>query len=190
MSFIRPLEKVLPSHLKNIEQMILSDKVINKPLIVDNTYNIVLDGSHRYAFLVKHGFKAAPVIKVDYDDEAIFVGNHLKHRFLKDEHFVISKSEIISRALNENLFDARTTRHFFPFRKSDYPVELAVLEKGNPQNIDFLIQDIPVAEEINKDIRYINEIDEEIKILQSYISEQLDVRKYLQKQIELMRTNV
>lgn len=184
---LKPLEKVMPSHLQNIEQMILADQVMRKPIIIDNKYNIVLDGSHRYAFLVKHGYQYAPVIKVDYTDEAIFVGNHLTHRFLKDERFVISKQEVISRGLNENLFNARTTRHFFPFRKKNHPIPLDKLNKGREQDIAYLIEGITLPEEINEDLAYIDEINEELNILESYIKEQYEVKEYLNEQIAAMK---
>lgn len=187
MSEIKPLEKVLPSHFKNIENMILKDNAIHKPLIIDRKYNIVLDGSHRYAFLQKHGYKYAPCLLVDYDDEAIFVGNHLKHRFVKDENFIISKSQIISRALSENLFSARTTRHFFPFRKVDYTTKLYKLEKGSQKDISYLIENTTIKDEIEIDERYIKELDEEMNILENYIKEQKDVKKYLETQINLMK---
>ncbi len=187
MSQIKPLEKVLHTHFKNIEQMILEDEIIKKPLIVDKKYNIVLDGSHRYAFLQKYGYKYAPCLLVDYDDEAIFVGNHLKHRFIKDENFIISKSEIISRALNEQLYNARTTRHFFPFRKVDYDTSLEDLEQGELKDISYLLEDISVEDEILIDKSYIKELDEEMSILREYIKEQKDVKRYLETQINIMK---
>ena len=49
---------------------------------------------------------------MDYDDETIFVGNDLKHRYLIDKDLKLSKSKVIEAALNEKLLDARTTRHF------------------------------------------------------------------------------
>lgn len=186
-SELKPLERVLPSHLKNIEELIIKDGVMKKPIIVDSKYNIVLDGSHRYAFLVKYGFKYAPVICVDYDDESIFVGNHLRHRFLRDEKYVISKSEVISRGLNENLFDARTTRHFFPFRKSEHIVSLEELSYGEMRDISYLLQDVSIDDEVVQDLNYINEIKEELKVLHSYIQEQEDVMDYLRFQIEKIK---
>lgn len=185
-SDLKPLEKVLPLHLENIEEMIFKDGEIRRPLIIDDKYNVVLDGSHRYAFLVKYGFKYAPVISVNYEDESIFVGNHLRHRFLKDELYVISKKEVISRGVNENLFDARTTRHFFPFRKVDHIVTLESLLQGNSQNIDYLLQNVTVDEEILIDMNYIAEINEELDVLSKYIVEQEDVKKYLDYQIRQM----
>jgi hypothetical protein len=184
---LKPLEKVMPSHLINIEKMILADQVMKKPIIVDDKYSIVLDGSHRYAFLVKYGYKYAPVVKVDYSDEAIFVGNHLKHRFLKDDRLLISKSEVVSRGVNEQLFDARTTRHFFPFRKRDYPTPLNVLEAGEETDISYLVQSLSLAEEIAEDLGYIEEINEELTVLNSYIQEQIEVKNYLNIQIEAMK---
>ncbi|WP_077928372.1 ParB N-terminal domain-containing protein [Wohlfahrtiimonas populi] len=189
MSDLKPLEKVLPSHLDNIEKMLFKDGEMRRPLIIDEKYNVVLDGSHRYAFLVKYGFKYAPVISVQYDDESIFVGNHLKHRFLKDENFVISKSEVIYRGLNEKLFDARTTRHFFPFRKIDHSVLLRDLVQGSEKDISYLLQNISIEEEILKDMNYISEIDDELAVLSSYIQEQEDVKKYLSYQIEEMKNS-
>jgi cytidyltransferase-like protein len=187
VSTLKPLELVLPMHFKNIEKMVLSDRVMIKPLIIDDKYNIVLDGSHRYAFLIKYGFKFAPVIKVDYADESIFVGNHLKHRYVKDVNFLITKSEVISRGVNENLFNARTTRHFFPFRKNAYPTSLNSLEKGREKEISYLLADITVADEMKEDFGYISEIDEELKVLESYIKEQKEVKEYLALQINEMK---
>lgn len=185
---LKPLEKVLPVHFKNIEKMIFDDGFIKKPLIVDQKFKVILDGSHRYAVLLKHSFKFAPVIFVDYSDESIFVGNHLKHRYLRDNSFTINKSVVIEKALHEQLLDARTTRHFFPFRKEDFIVPLERLEQGKERNIDFLIQDIPIEKEIAIDEEYIKELDEEIEILQAYEDEQRGVKRYLLKQIQLIKS--
>jgi hypothetical protein len=187
LSKIKPLEKVLPNHLANIESMILKDGLILKPLIIDKKYNIVLDGSHRYAFLLKFGYKKAPVIKVNYDDETIFVGNDLKHRYLIDKNLKLSKSKVIEAALNEKLLDARTTRHFFPFRKINFPVKLKKLIPGKLNNIDFLIEKTNIKNEIKKNLLYINEIDGELKILNNYIDEQNDIKTYLTNQVNLMK---
>ncbi|WP_162626563.1 hypothetical protein [Acinetobacter sp. CFCC 10889] len=187
ISELKPLERVLPHHLKNIEELILKDGMIKKPIIVDSKYNIVLDGSYRYAFLMRYGFKYAPVIRIHYDDESIFVGNHLRHRFLRDEKYIISKSEVISRAVNENLFDARTVRHFFPFRKTEHIATLTDLSKGEMRDISYLLQEISIEEEILQDMNYIAEINEELDILQAYIIEQEEVKNYLKFQIEKMK---
>lgn len=183
LSLLKPLELIYPSHFKNIEKLILTDGVIRRPIIIDSKYKIVLDGSHRYAFLVKHGFKFAPVITVNYDDDSIFVGNRLKHRYLTDEHYILTKSDVVSSALNEKLYNARSTRHFFPFRKVDYPVDLKQLEQGAITNIDYLVQKCSLNEEIQADRDYINELDDELTVINSYIKEQINVKEYLTFQI-------
>lgn len=183
LSLLKPLELVYPTHFRNIEKLIFKDGVMKRPIIIDAKYNIVLDGSHRYAFLLKHGFKYAPVVVVNYEDDSIFVGNHLKHRYLRDEKFLISKSEVVSRALNENLFNARTTRHFFPFRKIDYPVNLNQLENGTLKNIDYLIEKCSIEDEMQADREYIEELNMELSVIDSYIEEQIGVKNYLAYQL-------
>jgi len=167
--------------------MIERDNVLKKPLIVDKKYGTVLDGSHRYAYLLEQGYMMAPVLLVDYDDESIFVGNHLKHRFFKDEKFTISKAEVRSRAIHENLYPPRTTRHFFPFRKDDFPIDLEKLKKGDAQDIGYLLDEVSIEEEIVLNQNYINEIDEEIMIIEQYIQEQQETKSYLLTQIEMMK---
>jgi cytidyltransferase-like protein len=188
LSSLRPLEKVLPRHFANLEEMILRDKRINKPLLIDDKLNIVLDGSHRYAFLVKYGFQLAPVIKVNYDFEPVFVGNRLSHRFLVDDQLKLNKNEIRSRALNEDLLPPRTTRHFFPFRKNDHPVPLHSLVQGSQIDIDYLLESTSIFDEIKLDEQYVEEIVEELVHLENYMNEQKNVQKYLQLQLEKIRS--
>ncbi len=188
MSKLKPLEKVLPSHLNNIKLMIERDGMVQKPLIVDKKDNIILDGSHRYAYLYHEGYEYAPVILVDYDDEAIFVGKHLKHRFLKDEKFTISKVEVRHRAIHENIYAPRTTRHFFPFRKESCSIALEELNKGGNRNISHLLDNISLEDEIVLDRGYIHEIDEEVTVIQEYLKEQYEIKKYLELQIEMMES--
>ena len=94
---------------------------------------------------------------------------------------------MIEAALNEKLLDARTTRHFFPFRKINFPVELKKLIPGKLNNIDFLIEKTNIQNEIKKNLLYINEIGEELKILGNYIDEQNDIKAYLTNQVNMMK---
>jgi hypothetical protein len=183
---ILPLEKIFQNHLENISKMILKKNVMNRPLIIDKKYKIVLDGSHRYALLYKLGYKLAPVIEVDYANESIFVGNHLHHRFLYDQDKKITKKEVINRALNKNLYNPRTTRHFFPFRKIDLPTNMNELNKGKRRSIKKLLHKTSLKEEIKFNDRFINEIINELKHINTYVDEQKDVKSYLLMQRKLM----
>lgn len=182
-----PLEKVFSTHLKNLEQMINEDGFILKAIIADKKTGMVLDGSHRYAYFLKNGFKTVPVCWVNYEDEDIRVGSHLAHRFLiEDGEKIINKDTCINRALNGNLFEPRTTRHFFPFRKTDISLPLSKLKRSNPINIDYLIADVDISFEIAHNKRYIKEINEELEILIQYLEEVSQTKRYLTEQINQM----
>jgi hypothetical protein len=181
-----PLEKVFPIHLENLERMINKDKFILKALIVDKKDGIILDGSHRYVYLLKNGYKTVPVYWVDYDSDNIRVGTRLRHRFLINDDSGISKEECRQRALDGKLLLPRTTRHFFTFRKADISLPLDQLEKGELINVTYLISDVDISDEINHNKKYIEEIGEEMEIIIQYLFEVSQTREYLTKQIELM----
>lgn len=181
-----PLEKVFPIHLKNLEKMIDKDGFVLKAIIADKKNGIVLDGSHRYVYFLKNGYKTVPVYWVDYDDEDIRVGTRLKHRFLIDDDSGINKEECRRRALNGDLFLPRTTRHFFTFKKVDISLSLDRLKKAELVDVSNLISDVDVSDEIDHNKRYIEEINEEMEIIIQYLSEVSQTREYLTKQIELM----
>jgi hypothetical protein len=180
-----PLEKVYPHHLANLESMIVD--VVNKPIIADIDTGVILDGSHRYVYFMKYGYETVPVKWVKYSDENIRVGTRLAERFILDREPTISKQECVERALSGDLFSPRTTRHFFPFRKTDEPTPLASLEKGEPREISHLIADVDVSEEIAANNGYIEEIDEEIDVVLEYLAEVRETKQYLQKQVAEMK---
>lgn len=183
---LRPLERVFPHHLANIKQMIERDGAIFKALIADRRSGTVLDGSHRYAYLYAEGYRLAPVYWVDYQDENIRVGSRLSHRFLIDGDSDISKRECLRRSATGELFSPRTTRHFFPFRKSDIHANLANLNKGPERSIDHLLSSAHITDEIDHNKRYLLEIDEELRTVSDYIAEMVESRTYLTKQVEML----
>lgn len=186
---LRPLEKVFPTHLENLKNMILESGVIEMPILADKNTGIVLDGSHRYAIFYMLGFKKVPVYWVNYDDEDIRVGSHLIHRHLVDDQKNISKSEVKERGLSGNLYSPRTTRHFFPFRKNE-KVNILVedLEKGEERSIDHLIEVVDIDFEIEHNIGYIREIEQELDEIESYKNEVLETKKYLEEQVSEMKS--
>jgi len=184
---LRPLEYVFPNHLKNLTKMIYSDGVMKHPLIVEKEHNIVLDGSHRYIFLLHESFKFAPVIYVDYSSPHIRVGTHLMHRHVVNGPINISKEEVIRRGVTGDLFPPRTTRHFFPFRKYDsIDIPLKKLEKGEKVDVGEYISNVSIQDEINHNKKYLGELEEEVDEIIRYLEEIRLVKKYLTKQIEDM----
>lgn len=190
LSDLKPIERIQKQHFLALEKAIERDGYIEQPIIVDSRTGAVLDGSHRYAFLLKHNYAKAPVYLCDYDDESIFVGNHLAHRFLHDKEKVLDKSVVRRVALSGSLFPARTTRHFFPFRKEKNPILLSALEQKFPQNdISNLYEIIDSATEKANNKSYIEELKREAKIIQSYLDEQKEVQAWLESQNDAISKN-
>ena len=187
ISKLIPLEKVFPTHLKNLEEMINKDGFVLKAVIADKKTGAILDGSHRYVYFLKNGYKEVPVYWVDYGGEDIRVGTHLSHRFLIDGTSGISKKECRERALSGNLFPPRTTRHFFTFRKSDISLPLNKLKKGSLIDVSHLIVDVGVSDEIDQKEKYLSEINEEVEVIINYLSEVSQTKKYLTEQTKLMK---
>jgi len=181
-----PLEKVFTTHLKNLEEMIDNDNFLLKAIIADKKTGTIMDGSHRYVYLLKNGYKEVPTYWADYDDEDVRVGTNLSHRFFVDGSTGITKEECRQRALEANLFSPRTTRHFFPFRKVDISLSLDQLKKGESVDVQHLISEADVSEEIEHNKKYINEINGEVEIVIQYLEEVLQTKRYLLKQIEHM----
>lgn len=187
---LKPLEKVFPNHLQYIQNQIENDGCINKPLIIDKLHHIILDGSHRYAYLKSCGYTLAPVIMVDYESDLISLGSHLIHRIINHVSTTLSKKEVIKKALNNELLEPRSTRHFFPFRKENHPTLLRHLKKEQNVNIDYLLSDVNIQKQIESNTSYIKEIDCELKIINQYIQEQIQVKEYLENQIENMQKEI
>ena len=188
ISYLKPLELVFPSHLANLTKMIISSGVVTSPIIVDKKTGIVLDGSHRYIFFLSYGYTEVPVIFVNYMDENIRVGTHLMHRHIIEDDTGISKDEVIRRGLSGELFQPRTTRNFFPFRKNAFTeVQLSELNKGEQRDVDQFIAKVNVQYEIKHNTEYLEEIDYEIDEIIRYLDEIRMTRLYLKKQIKEMK---
>lgn len=188
ISILRPLEKVFPTHLKNLTRMIYKDGSIKCPILADRKTGTILDGSCRYAFFLKEGFKTVPVRWVDYDDENIRVGTHLMHRHLIEGPTNISKAEVKRRGMQRDLYPPRTTRHFFPFRKTDtIDVPLYQLRKSEKVDVRDLIAKVNIKDEIKHNEGFINEIEQEIDEIIRYLDEARQTKNYLKEQVRLMK---
>jgi len=185
-SWLKPIEKVFPSHLLELEIAIKGEQCIRAPLIVDSVTGAVLDGSHRYAFLLKNGYQKAPALLVDYSNESIFVGNQLSHRFKYSDSKILHKDNIRARAINCELLEPRSTRHFFPFRKDEIPTKLSSLNQDQAINIQHLLTSYTTAEQVEANRSYLREVDEELGILKEYETEQINLRHYLAGHIDKM----
>lgn len=186
---LKPLEKVFPSHLENLTHMIIKDHAVTLPIYADKHTGIILDGSHRYAFFLGHGYDTVPVRWVDYDDENMRVGTHLAHRFEIDGDTNISKDEVRERGLSGNLYSPRTTRHFFPFRKEQGHISLDECARSlEERDIQHLLPDVSIDDEIKHNEGYLQELDQELETIKEYLQEAESTRAYLTSQIVAMKS--
>lgn len=185
---LRPLEMVFPHHLHNLSSMIYRDKGLKYALEVDKRYRVILDGSHRYIFLLKEGYHLVPVHWVDYDDPNVRVGTHRAHRLIVNGPIGISKTEVLLRGVSGDLYPPRTTRHFFPFLREEIYVPLSDLKPGKQRKVSRFVAQVSVDEEIAHNLKYIRELDEEVTYVNQYLEENKKTKEYLLKQIEEMRS--
>lgn len=159
-----PLEQVFQHHLENLSIKIKKDNHIKKPIIADMNTGLILDGSNRYAFLLKEGFLDAPVFWCDYSSYEISSGISLPKEFLVD-----------LACVKKLLLPPRTTRHKFPFLKNDWHVHLHSLRKNtnNKSDISHLLYLSTKKEEIAHNIEFIKELDD----TKSYLLSQLNALK-------------
>lgn len=183
---LKPLERVLKHHLTLIEREILADGYIRRPIIVDKNSGTILDGSHRYVFLIKNGFHFAPVLWVDYMSDDITLKTSLDKLF--DANSDLSKEDCINRSRTGHLLEPRTTRHFFKFKKRDYICYLNELEEltdGVSQlSSENLIKEQSIQEEILIHEKYIDEISKLEDLLFLNFLELNEAKMYLKKTID------
>ncbi len=97
-------EQVDDEHVDRLAARIEAEGALFKPIVADEGSFVVLDGHHRFAALVRLGCRLAPCHLVDYNDPAIQV-----------EHWEngapMSKIDLVSNALNDQLYPSKTSRH-------------------------------------------------------------------------------
>jgi len=100
-------ERVSRTRLTLLYKQICMDGVIRRPVIVDKTTNVILDGHHRVQALRDLGAKRVPVVYVNYSDDCVRV-------YLRRKELMMNmiKRSVLEMALSHKLFPSKTTRHF------------------------------------------------------------------------------
>ena len=110
-------EQVYPRYLNVLREAIKKDAQVKHPIIVDQDYHIVLDGSHRHIALLQLGCTKAPVLLVNYYSPHISVGSRRKHQFRVEDGqpIPLSKGAVLYAGLTGKLMMPRSSRHYFKF---------------------------------------------------------------------------
>ncbi|MAV78117.1 MAG: hypothetical protein CMA15_04445 [Euryarchaeota archaeon] len=107
IAHLRPHECTRPHRVAEMHQKLHANNFFHKPLLVDGNTMTILDGHHRYTAGLRLGLLSVPAIVVNYlEDADVSVEAWPPH----DPHS-ISKQDVISAALAENLMPPKSTRH-------------------------------------------------------------------------------
>ncbi len=117
-------ERVCHARLNVLYKQINDEGVIRRPVIVDKTTNVILDGHHRVQALRDLGAKRVPVVYVNYSDDCVRV-------YLRRKELLMNmiKRSVIEMALLHKPFPSKTTRHFIHNRPTMKPVPMSELMK-------------------------------------------------------------
>ena len=116
-------EEVIPDNLAKREKKLLS-KGFYKPIIVDRSSMVILDGHHKWTAAGRLGLTRVPVIMVDYlDDERVLVD--VWPNCGRDS---ITKTEVLDMGSSGDVFPPKTSRHTLPFEIPSISVPLGELQ--------------------------------------------------------------
>ncbi|MBY5371452.1 ParB N-terminal domain-containing protein [Rhizobium leguminosarum] len=119
---------LLPSECHNeqravgLEKKIRAEGLWTRPLFIDRTTRVVMDGHHRLAASRPLGLTIIPCLALDYDDPAVSVS-----RWENDEP--ISPDEILAAAIAGKLLPYKTTKHVVSRSWSFSPMPLELLRR-------------------------------------------------------------
>ena len=110
------LELIDPSALRHIEGFSarrvrwLRDKVVSegrwtKPIVLDDEYNLVLDGQHRMEVALELGLKLVPAVRFSYAEVEVWS--------LRPQ-YTFTWKEVVDRAIAGDIYPYKTVKHRFP----------------------------------------------------------------------------
>ncbi len=113
-----PHEEILEDRLEGLLEYIksLTPYIIVPSILVCSKSNVIIDGHHRYYALKKLNKTNVPVTKINYNTSEIITG--------KDSVNSLSKQEIISSAIENKIFTAKSTEHHFLVEDKKLPLIL------------------------------------------------------------------
>lgn len=104
LNLLKLHEEVCREHVLKLYHEVVRDKVLIKPLLVEDRYYIVLDGHHRYTVLKMLKAKLVPVFLVDYDSPLIEV-----YSWRNDWN--VTKEMVINAGLSKRKLPYKTSKH-------------------------------------------------------------------------------
>jgi hypothetical protein len=115
---LRHIEYFDPERVEWLCKKILNDGAWTVPIIIDDVNHLVMDGQHRLESAITLGFKKIPAVSFNYDEVEVWS--------LRPNDYIVNRDEIISRALNGNIYPYKTAKHRFPevIESCNFPLQL------------------------------------------------------------------
>ncbi len=118
---LREHEQTYPDRRDEIVKQIKEMGFVDYPILVDNDFNVILDGHHRAMAMRTLGARRTPIIRVDYFDRSQIIVEPRPNCPIDP----LTKQSILRMGLSDDVFPAKSTRHVlqFPEQRVDYPLD-------------------------------------------------------------------
>lgn len=117
---LRIHEETDPVHVAELARAIAEAGVVQEPIWVARGSDVILNGHHRYAALIRLGAVRVPAWVVEYDAPEIRLDRWTPGP-------PITKEEVVARARAGHLFSIQTTRHTIAAGLPARPTPLTLL---------------------------------------------------------------
>ncbi|MCS6903096.1 MAG: hypothetical protein NZO41_02320 [Candidatus Bipolaricaulota bacterium] len=98
-------EEIEPARLYELLKHVqTNNEAAVEPILVDQRTKVILDGHHRYHLFQYLGREKIPCCLIDYQADWVEVRP-------RRPEFVVTKAEVIRRALTGDLYPPKTTKH-------------------------------------------------------------------------------
>lgn len=97
-------EEIDSARFHELLEHIQKNGEIDEPILVDQRTKIILDGHHRYHVFRYLGREKIPCCLIDYQADWVEVRS-------RRPEFIVTKTDVIRRALTGDLYPPKTTRH-------------------------------------------------------------------------------
>lgn len=101
-----------------LRKKILKEGVWTKPIAIERTHKLVLDGQHRTEVALALGLKRVPCALFDYDDVEVW---SLR------KSCKVSRALVVERSLSGDIYPYKTAKHRFPEELPEIAVKLGKL---------------------------------------------------------------
>jgi len=103
---LKPIENFGKNRVKWLKKKILSEGFWTKPICIEKNYMLVLDGMHRLEVAKQIGLKVIPCELFNYDEVEVWS--------LRPTTCIVTRKEVIHRALSGKIYPYKTAKHKFP----------------------------------------------------------------------------